>query len=165
MEILIYPDSRLRQKSEPVTVFDDSLKQIVKEMLKLMHSKRGVGLAAPQVGILKNLIINHLYYDDKENPREPVVMVNPKIIERRGTTFTEEGCLSTPEIYASVERDQWLKVEFQDLDGNIHQIEVENFRAKMVLHEMDHLEGKLFWDYLGLAQRNLLIKKLKKSLK
>jgi len=167
MEVLIFPDSRLRKVSEPVKEFNEELKKIADEMIVTMKKSKGIGLAAPQVGIYLNLIINKLYFED-ENPeksKELVIMVNPEILEKKGKVILEEGCLSTPGIYANVERDSWIKVQFQDLEGKTHLLELDGYKARMALHETDHLKGKIFLDYLGVAQRNLLTKKLKKSLK
>ncbi len=135
-------------------------------MVLVMQKHRGVGLAAPQVGILKNLIITDLSYEEKkENRTDPTVLVNPAIIKKEGRVLLEEGCLSLPSIYAEIERDEYITVQYQNLEGETNRIELDGYKARMVLHEMDHLHGKLFWDYLGTTQRSLLIKKLKKAQK
>ena len=155
LEILHYPAPVLKKKSEPVEKFDDELAQFVKDLYSAMRAHDGVGLAAPQVGVLKKIAV--VEYDNKS-----YVLINPKVIEKRGIQEGEEGCLSFPGIYANVTRPEWVKIEAQDENGNTQILEGEGYTARAFLHEMDHLEGKLFIDYLSNLTRNAIRKKAAK---
>ena len=152
LEIRKYPDPVLKKISEPVTVFDDSLAEFVKVLFASMRVHDGVGLAAPQVGVLKKIAV--VEYDGKS-----YVLINPKVIDQKGIQEGEEGCLSFPGIYANVVRPQWVKIETHDINGNIQTYEGEGYTARAFLHEMDHLSGKLFIDYLSSLKRNAIKKK------
>ena len=152
LEILHYPNAALLKKSEPVENFDDELENLIKSLFATMHESNGVGLAAPQVGILKKLAV--IDYDDKK-----FVLINPKVLEKRGLQDDEEGCLSFPGIYAHVNRPQWVKIETFDSHGDKQIIEAEGYTARAFLHEMDHLEGKLFIDYLSNIKKTAIRKK------
>ncbi len=152
LEIKKYPDPVLKKISEPVQVFDDELAEFVKVLFSSMRVHDGVGLAAPQVGVLKKIAV--VEYDDKS-----YVLINPKVIDQKGIQEGEEGCLSFPGIYAHVTRPQWVKIETQDINGNTQTIEGEGYTARAFLHEMDHLNGKLFIDYLSSLKRNAIKKK------
>lgn len=152
LEIKKYPDPVLKKVSEPVQVFDDELAEFVKVLFSSMRVHDGVGLAAPQVGVLKKIAV--VEYDDKS-----YVLINPKVIDQKGIQEGEEGCLSFPGIYAHVTRPQWVKIETQDINGNTQTIEGEGYTARAFLHEMDHLNGKLFIDYLSSLKRNAIKKK------
>lgn len=152
LEIRKYPDPVLKKISEPVTVFDESLAKFVKDLFASMRVHDGVGLAAPQVGVLKKIAV--VEYEDKS-----YVLINPKVIDQKGIQEGEEGCLSFPGIYANVVRPQWVKIETHDLSGNIQTYEGEGYTARAFLHEMDHLSGKLFIDYLSSLKRNAIKKK------
>ena len=145
LEIKKYPDPVLKKISEPVTVFDENLAKFVKDLFASMRVHDGVGLAAPQVGVLKKIAV-----------------INPKVIDQKGIQEGEEGCLSFPGIYANVIRPQWVKIESKDLNGETVTYEVEGFTARAFLHEMDHLSGKLFIDYLSNLKRNTIKKKVSK---
>lgn len=155
LEIRKYPDPVLKKISEPVTVFDEALADFVKVLFASMRVHDGVGLAAPQVGVLKKIAV--VEYEGKS-----YVLINPKVIEQKGIQEGEEGCLSFPGIYANVVRPQWVKIETHDLNGNIHTYEGEGYTARAFLHEMDHLSGKLFIDYLSNLKRNAIKKKVTK---
>ena len=152
LEIKKYPDPVLKKISESVTVFDDALADFVKVLFSSMRVHDGVGLAAPQVGVLKKIAV--VEYDGKS-----YVLINPKVIDQKGIQEGEEGCLSFPGIYANVVRPQWVKIETHDLNGNIQTYEGEGYTARAFLHEMDHLSGKLFIDYLSSLKRNAIKKK------
>ena len=156
LEIRKYPDPVLKKISEPVTVFDEALADFVKVLFASMRVHDGVGLAAPQVGVLKKIAV--VEYEGKS-----YVLINPKVIEQKGIQEGEEGCLSFPGIYANVVRPQWVKIETHDLNGNIHTYEGEGYTARAFLHEMDHLSGKLFIDYLSNLKRNAIKKKVTKN--
>ena len=155
LEIRKYPDPVLKKVSETVTVFDSELADLVKVLFASMHVHDGVGLAAPQVGILKKVAV--VEYDGKS-----YVLINPRVIDQKGIQEGEEGCLSFPGIYANVTRPQWVKIESQDVNGNTVTFEGEGYTARAFLHEMDHLSGKLFIDYLSNLKRNAIKKKTAK---
>ena len=156
LEIRKYPDPVLKKIAQPVEVFDEDLAKLVRDMFVAMHASNGVGLAAPQVGVLKKVAI--VEYEDKS-----YVLINPKIIDRKGTQEGEEGCLSFPGIYANVLRPLWVKIEAQNEKGELQTIEGEGYTARAFLHEMDHLNGKLFVDYLSSLKRNAIKKKISKN--
>ena len=155
LEIRKYPDPVLKKVSEPVTVFDQELADFVKVLFASMRVHDGVGLAAPQVGVLKKIAV--VEYEGKS-----YVLINPRIIDQKGLQEGEEGCLSFPGIYAHVTRPNWVKIESRDLDGGIVTFEGEGYTARAFLHEMDHLSGKLFIDYLSNLKRNAIKKKAAK---
>ena len=155
LEIRKYPDPVLKKKSEEVTNFDEELAEFVKTLFSSMKVHDGVGLAAPQVGVLKKIAV--VEYEGKS-----YVLINPKVIDQKGIQEGEEGCLSFPGIYAHVTRPQWVKVESRDVEGNTVTFEGEGYTARAFLHEMDHLEGKLFIDYLSNLKRNAIRKKAAK---
>lgn len=154
--ILKYPNPLLKKKSEDVTVFDDNLAKFIQDLFAAMRAHDGVGLAAPQVGVLKKIAV--VEYEGKS-----YVLINPKVIDQKGLQDGEEGCLSFPGIYAHVTRPQWVKISVQDEKGQTHEYEGEGFTARAFLHEMDHLTGKLFVDYLSSLKRNAIKKKAAKN--
>ncbi len=156
LEVLRYPNPALKKKSEPVEVFDDGLAKFVENLFAAMRAHDGVGLAAPQVGVLKKVAV--VEYDGKS-----YVLINPKVIDQKGIQEGEEGCLSFPGIYAHVTRPQWVKIEAQDVTGAAHTYEGEGYTARAFLHEMDHLNGKVFIDYLSNLKRTAIKKKLAKN--
>ncbi len=162
-EILHYPEPLLKQKSEPVTEFNDELKQLAADMVETMYAAPGVGLAAPQVGVLQRLIILDCSAGDE--PDDLLIAVNPEIIAGEGDSFEEEGCLSVPEYWASVKRHSMATMRYQDTDGNIHEREAEGLLAIGMQHEIDHLEGVLFVDRLSPLKRSMFRKKYLKMLK
>lgn len=162
-EILIYPDDRLRNPTVEVSVFDDELKTLVQDMFDSMYYYEGIGLAAPQIGVSKRLVVIDISdTDDKGNVIEhhPLVIINPKIVEKSGTVEYKEGCLSVPEYYDNVTRAERVKVEYQDIDGNPQVIETGDLLAICLQHEIDHLDGHLFVDYLSSMKRARVCKQM-----
>lgn len=158
LEILHYPDPRLRQKAEPVGEVNDDIRTTVDNMFETMYTAPGIGLAAVQVNILKQIIV----IDLSEDKNQPLCLINPEIIERHGEEKIEEGCLSVPGIFESVKRAKSITVHFLDREGQSVQREIEGLLAVCIQHEMDHLEGKLFVDYLSEMKRNRIRKKMEK---
>jgi len=158
LTILHFPDPRLRNKAQPVVVVDESVRQLVSDMLETMYAAPGIGLAAIQVNVPKRVIV----VDISEERNQPVCLINPKIQERRGTVETEEGCLSVPGIYENVRRSEWIKVSAQSPSGEPFALETDGLLAVCIQHEMDHLEGKLFVDYLSELKRQRIRKKSEK---
>jgi peptide deformylase len=161
LPILEFPDPRLRTKAAPVTVFDAALKQLAADMLETMYEAPGIGLAATQVNVHRQLLV----LDVSEEKNEPMTLVNPKITAKEGTQTYQEGCLSVPGIFADVERADRIHVEAQDADGNALSLDADGLLAVCIQHEMDHLAGKLFVDYLSPLKRELVKKKLEKQRK
>lgn len=159
MTILQYPDERLRTKAEPVAQVDDALRAIIDDMFETMYSAQGVGLAATQVDVHKRLFIA----DCSENQDEPLVFINPEIVEEDGLFENEEGCLSFPGVYTKVERAGTVKVKALDRDGKEFIREADGLLAICIQHELDHLNGKLFVDYLSPLKRDRIRKKLEKE--
>jgi len=153
-DVRVYPDPVLSMKAESVEVFDDSLREIIDNMFFTLQVAGGVGLAAPQVGISKRIAII--------SREEKYVLINPELIESSGSSTNEEGCLSFPEIFAHVTRPFKIKVKTNDVNGEVKFIEVESYIARVFLHEMDHLEGKLFIDHISPLKRGMIRKKMKK---
>jgi peptide deformylase len=161
LEILEFPDPRLRTVAKPVVSFDGKLSEFIDEMLETMYEANGIGLAATQV----NQHIRLLVLDVSEDRNQPKVYINIEITGRNGEQVYEEGCLSVPGIYANVTRSNQIQIKAQDRDGNVFEQEVEGLHAVCLQHEMDHLEGKLFVDYLSPLKRRMVRKKLEKSKK
>jgi peptide deformylase len=159
LNILEYPDPRLRTQAQPVTVFDAALRRLAADMLETMYAAPGVGLAATQVDVHRQLLVA----DMSENADQPLVLVNPRVLEKDGVQVFQEGCLSFPGIYADVERAMSVKVAAQDVDGTARVLDFEGPLAVCVQHEMDHLVGKLFVDHLSPLKRALLLKRLDKK--
>ncbi len=163
-----YPDPILRQKAEPVTKFDDELRTFLNDMLETMYADHGAGLAAPQVGVSKRMIVLDAEQEDDENGNHkkgnPMTLVNPEIVYKsEETIFFCEGCLSLPNQRADVERHQKIKVRYQDKNGIEHEIEAEDYLAVILQHEIDHLDGILYIDHLSRLKRDMLLKKLEKA--
>jgi peptide deformylase len=158
LTILEFPDPRLRTRAQPVTVFDADLKRLVADMFETMYAAPGVGLAATQVDVHRQLLVA----DMSENSDQPIVLINPRILEKDGVQVFQEGCLSFPGIYADVERALHVKVAAQDVDGNTFERDFDGPLAVCVQHEMDHLVGKVFVDHLSPLKRSLLLKRLEK---
>ncbi len=180
LKIIHYPDPRLRLKSEPVTSFDSSLRELVEGMQEAMIRAKGIGLAAIQVAVPKRLLIIDIgdldadeeYIEgdgDSErrlSERKTVsnleVFVNPEILEASGSIDYEEGCLSLPGVHATVHRKERLRVRYQDLDGNSHEIETHGLKSIVIQHELDHLNGIVFPDRLGPMQKMMVLNRYKK---
>ena len=161
LEILQYPDERLRTIAAPVEQVDDALRQVIDDMLETMYDAKGVGLAATQVNVHKRLFVA----DCSEHNDQPLVFINPKITAREGVFENEEGCLSFPNVYAKVERAGDITVEAMDRDGNAFTMDADGLLAICVQHEIDHLDGKLFVDYVSPLKQSRIRKKLEKEAK
>jgi peptide deformylase len=159
LAILEYPDPRLRTRAAPVTRFDAALKQQIAAMLETMYAAPGIGLAATQVDWHFRLLV----IDVSEDQKDPQVFINPEILERSGTATGEEGCLSVPGIYDDVPRAERVRVRAHDAEGKVHERELDGMLAVCLQHEMDHLDGKLFVDYLSELKRQRIRKKLDKE--
>ncbi len=160
LRIRHYPEPVLKQISAPVTVFDTELKTLARDMAETMYAAPGVGLAAPQVGVLKRLVV--IDCAPKDSPPELLTLVNPEIREREGEAYEEEGCLSVPGYYAPVQRSARVKVVYCDLDGKPVEREADGLLAIAFQHEIDHLDGILFVDHLSPLKKGLFRKKFKK---
>jgi peptide deformylase len=158
LNILQCPDPRLRNVAQAVEKFDDELRQIAADMTETMYHDNGVGLAAIQVNIKKRIVI----IDTSEERNKPTVFVNPEIIDQRGQEDSQEGCLSVPEFWATVQRAAWVKVKAQDEKGKEFSLELEGLFSHCIQHEIDHLNGKLFIDHLSPLKRDRYLKKLAK---
>jgi peptide deformylase len=154
LDIRVLGDPILRQATTPVTEVTDELRRLIADMFDTMHHARGIGLAAPQIGRTERLAVIEI--DEK-----PLVIINPEIIERAGKAKAEEGCLSIPDIYADVERPKDVTVRAMDEDGNIFEIEATDLLARCLQHEIDHLDGRLFLDYLSVLKRTAALTKWK----
>jgi peptide deformylase len=161
LEILKYPDPRLRTVAKPVAEVTDEIRQLIEDMLETMYAAPGIGLAATQVDFHERLLI----IDITEDKTQPLCFINPEILEMSGSMENDEGCLSVPEVYESIERAEHIRVKAQDKNGQEFELEAEGLLAVCIQHEMDHLEGKLFVDYLSQLKRSWLKKKLSKARK
>ncbi len=159
LEILEFPDARLRTVAKPVENFDDELRQLVDDMIETMYAAQGIGLAATQVNVHRRLLV----LDVSENQDSPRVYVNPEIVRAEGSETCEEGCLSVPGIFAEVSRAESVRVAAHDADGQRFEEDLDGMHAICLQHEMDHLEGKLFVDYLSPLKRRMVSKKLEKQ--
>ncbi|WP_456323842.1 peptide deformylase [Hydrogenimonas sp.] len=165
-KIVVYPDKRLKQRSCEVVEFDSTLHTLLDDMNETMTAKNGIGLAAIQVGVpLRALLINLPDEEGEQYPENLIEVINPVIVDRRGSTTYTEGCLSVPEYYDDVERSEWVKVEFQDRYGEKKSIETDGLLAIAFQHEMDHLDGHLFIEKLSFLKRKKFEKEWKKKLK
>ncbi len=161
LNILEFPDPRLTTVASDVETFDEALKKLVQDMIETMYSAHGIGLAATQVNVHKRLLV----LDISENQDQLRVYINPQILSSEGEQDHEEGCLSVPGIYASVKRAENIMIRAQDSDGNTFEEQAEGLHAVCIQHEMDHLIGRLFVDYLSPLKRNMVRKKLEKQRK
>ena len=161
LNILEFPDPRLTTVATDVEDFDEDLKKLVEDMTETMYAANGIGLAATQVNVHKRLLV----LDVSENQDQPRVYINPQITAQSGEQSCEEGCLSVPGIYASVKRAENITVSAHDVNGEAFEEELEGLHAVCVQHEMDHLIGRLFVDYLSPLKRNMVRKKLEKQRK
>ena len=161
LAILEYPDPRLRKKAAPVTVVDDAVRQLADNMLETMYAAKGVGLAATQVDVHKRLIV----LDVSESRTSPLILINPELLTQQGSGPGEEGCLSLPGIYDKLSRATHIRVRALGPNGQPFEMDAEGLLAVCIQHEMDHLEGKLFVDYLSDMKRDRIRKKLDKERK
>lgn len=158
LPILQFPDERLRTKAKKIEQITPELQTFIDDMIDTMYDEEGIGLAASQVDNHIRLVV----IDTSEERDSPLVLINPEIVEKRGETGIEEGCLSVQEFRALVPRAEWIKVKAQDRNGKAFEIETDGLLAICVQHELDHLEGKLFVDYLSPLKRDRLKQKLLK---
>ena len=156
LKILVFPDPRLRTTASPVAVVDDALRGLIDDMFETMYSAPGIGLAATQVDVHQRFLIA----DVSANGDDPHALINPVILEKDGVTVSEEGCLSVPGYYEEVERAEHIRVRYQDRSGEEIETDMEGTLAICVQHEIDHLDGKLFVDYLSEAKRSRIRKRL-----
>lgn len=177
LEILKFPDPRLREKSTDVTVFDEKLKQTISDMLETMYDANGIGLAAPQVGLLKKILVIDTRPKDDKGRRykydemselemkveQPLVVINPKIMQGVGSTTYDEGCLSVPTFFETVKRSEKVKVQAVDINGKSFEFETDGLLAICIQHEMDHLEGTLFIDHLSFVKSSKIKNQIKKN--
>lgn len=159
LTILEFPDPRLRTRAAAVESVDDELRSLIDDLFETMYAAPGIGLAATQVDAHKRVLVA----DVSANKSEPHALINPLILEKDGVTVTEEGCLSVPGYYEEVERAEHIRVRFLNRDGEEVEMDAEGLLAVCIQHEMDHLEGKLFVDYLSEAKRQRIRKKLVKE--
>ncbi len=162
LTVLRFPDPRLRTKAQEVTAIDANINTIIDDMLATMYDEKGVGLAATQVDIHQRIVV----MDTSEDQNEPIVLINPEIIAKSdGTSINEEGCLSVPGSYAKVDRHDTCTVKALDRDGNEFTIDASELQSICIQHELDHLNGELFVDYLSPLKRQRIQKKLEKEAK
>ena len=164
LSILVVPDSRLKRHAEPVARVDDEVRRLMDGMLEAMHEAKGIGLAAPQVGVLKRVIVCDISRPEEE--AQPYRMANPEILWRSEDEVSgEEGCLSLPEQYGEVTRPARIKVRYLDRHNEIREMEADGLLARCIQHETDHLEGVLFVDHVSSLKRNIILRKLAKAKK
>lgn len=156
LTILNYPDPRLHTVAKPVTTFDANLKRLVQDMKETMYAAPGIGLAATQVNQHVQLIV----IDTSKDQNDLLVLINPKIVSQSGTQTYEEGCLSVPGIYETVTRAEQIKVQAQDVDGKTFTLDADGLLSVCIQHEMDHLKGKVFVEYLSPLKRNRIKTKM-----
>lgn len=161
LKILYYPDKRLHLKATKVESIDESTVALVNDMLDTMYAKRGIGLSATQVNVQKRIFVMDLSGEDE--PKHALVFINPEIIRRDGEIVCEEGCLSVPGIYEKVLRADNITLKHFDLKGKEHLLQCCGLMAVCIQHEIDHLDGKVFVDYLSRLKRDFIRKKMKKT--
>ncbi len=159
LEILHFPDPRLRNKALPVETVDDNIRGLIDDMFETMYAAPGIGLAATQVNVQKRVIV----IDVSEDKNQPLALINPTILERSGEEESEEGCLSVPGYFDTVRRADRVRVSALDRHGEPFELATDGLLAVCIQHEIDHLDGKLFVDYLSSLKRNRLRKKLEKQ--
>ncbi len=161
LPILEFPDPRLRTRAQPVEAVDASLRKLIDDMFETMYAAPGIGLAATQVNVHKRVVV----IDVSETRDQPLVLINPELLERQGIEETEEGCLSVPGIYDKVTRAERIRVRTLDREGKSTEFDADGLLAVCIQHEIDHLDGKLFVDYLSDLKRTRIRKKLEKEKK
>jgi peptide deformylase len=162
LPIITAPDPRLKVKAKPVAAVDDDVRRLMDDMLETMYLAPGIGLAAPQVGVARRVIVVDVAREGE--PRQPTKIANPEILWRSEELVTfSEGCLSLPEQYADVERPRAIKLRYLDYQNEVREIEIEGLLATCIQHEMDHLEGILFVDHISPLKRNIILRKLAKA--
>jgi peptide deformylase len=161
LQVLYHPDPRLRIKAAPVAVVDDGVRRLAADMMETMYAAPGIGLAATQVNVHRRLLV----VDVSETHDQPLCLINATLLQKEGVERMEEGCLSVPGVFEEVERAERIRVRFQDLEGRTVEQDADGLLAVCIQHEMDHLEGKLFVDYLSPLKRSRITKKLTKAQK
>ena len=156
LNILKYPDQRLYKVAREVKVVNNEIKTLISDMAETMYEAPGIGLAATQVDFHQRIII----IDISEDKNNLLVMINPILLESKGEEFNQEGCLSVPEVFEKVKRAEWIKISAIDINGKKFELEADGLLAVCIQHEMDHLEGKVFVDYLSNLKKNRIKKKL-----
>jgi peptide deformylase len=164
-EVLQFPDRRLRVPSEPVGEVTEAIRALAADMLEVMYDEPGIGLAAPQVGEAIRLIVVDTEWTEEDRDKNPLILVNPEIVEREGKIVWNEGCLSVPEFQADVERAERVRLVARDLDGGQLEIDASELQAVCFQHEIDHLDGVLFIDRISRLKRNLYVQRRKKQVK
>jgi peptide deformylase len=159
LDILTFPDARLRRTAEPVEQVDDSTRQLVDDMFETMYAASGIGLAAIQVNVPKRVIV----IDLKEEQSEPISLINPEILEHVGEEEMDEGCLSVPGYFETVKRAERIRVRALNYDGEPFELETDGLLAVCIQHEIDHLDGRLFVDHISSLKRQRIRKKLEKD--
>lgn len=157
-KVIFLPDPRLRAATETITVFDDELRKLIDDMIETMYAHDGIGLAAPQIGISKKIAV----IDVSRERNEPFCIINPEILEKEGEELMDEGCLSVPGAYDKAPRALKVKVRALDRDGKQFEMNADGLLAHCLQHEIDHLYGKLYVDYLSPLKRNVALRKLEK---
>jgi peptide deformylase len=164
LAIIVAPDSVLKRRAQPVACVDREVRRLMDSMLETMHAAHGIGLAAPQVGVLKRVIV--LDISQPEEPASPYRIANPEVVWRSPEVVSgEEGCLSLPEQFGEVTRPEGVRVRYLDEDGEARELEAHGLLAKCVQHEIDHLDGVLFVDHLSSLKRNIILRRLAKAKK
>tara|TARA_B100001173_G_scaffold93017_1_gene80456 strand:- start:130 stop:624 length:495 start_codon:yes stop_codon:yes gene_type:complete len=161
LNILKYPDQRLYKVANEVKVVDSKIKKLISAMAETMYEAVGIGLAATQVNVHQRIIV----IDISEDKNDLLVLINPILLEYRGEKINQEGCLSVPEIFEKVKRSEWIKISALDKNGKKFELDAEGLLAICIQHEMDHLEGRVFVDYLSNLKKNRIKKKLSKMSK
>jgi peptide deformylase len=161
LDILIYPDSRLHSKARPVAQVDSRIRKLIDDMSETMYAAPGIGLAAPQVNVMERIIV----VDISESKDSLLAMVNPEIIESEGQDEHEEGCLSVPGVYATVKRYENIRVRALDKQGNPFELDAGGLLGVCIQHEIDHLDGKVFVDYLSHLKQDRIRKKMQKVMR
>jgi peptide deformylase len=161
LAILEYPDPRLRKTAKPVAAVDDAVRQLAADLLETMYAAKGIGLAATQVDVHRRVLV----LDVSEERNQPMVFINPELLSAEGRGPGEEGCLSVPDVYDKVQRATRIRVRALGVDGNSIEMDADGLLAVCIQHEMDHLEGKLFVDYLSELKRQLIRRRLEKERK
>jgi peptide deformylase len=161
LPVLRYPDPRLYKKASAVTQITEDVRTLVRDMAETMYAAPGVGLAATQVDVHKQIIV----MDTSETRDTLLLLINPEILAREGSQFCEEGCLSVPGVYEPVERAEWIYVRAMGLDGRPFEFESEKLQAVCIQHEMDHLQGKIFVEYLSRLKQKRIRAKMQKQMR
>ena len=159
LTILEFPDERLRQKAKPVEMVDDGIRKLINDMFETMYAAPGIGLAANQVNVQRRLLV----LDISEEKNQPLALINPELLTREGQEESDEGCLSVPGVFEKVKRAEKIRVRALNRDGESFEMDADGLLAVCIQHEIDHLEGKLFVDYLSPLKRQLARKKVKKE--